>query len=263
MLGPSRRLGSLLGTSRAAAAALDAVLSKPIAEQGARPLSSSTSAAAADHQTADEAWCHEVQGAEGGGGGDGGDRRQRGRQGSRRLDAPIDAPRTLRDYQNIVVALSRRKRCALLLCCGAAGMRRGWPACRHCGAALMPACKHAHIALASNRLKTGCHRAYLIRDVLDEMSLNGVRPDRFILTTGVWVAMCMCGEVFVPLCSVCWCVCGVCSVGIVPTCLLLRGCLLPLPDHPCTSHPPTHAPWNCRPVCVHEESQAGGCAALL
>jgi hypothetical protein len=27
-------------------------------------------------------------------------------------------------------------------------------------------------------------RAYLIRDVVDEMSLNGVRPDRFILQTG-------------------------------------------------------------------------------
>lgn len=27
-----------------------------------------------------------------------------------------------------------------------------------------------------------------MRDVLDEMSLNGVRPDRFILQTGGWLA---------------------------------------------------------------------------
>lgn len=26
--------------------------------------------------------------------------------------------------------------------------------------------------------------AYLIRDVVDEMSLNGVRPDKFVLQTG-------------------------------------------------------------------------------
>ncbi|EFN58052.1 hypothetical protein CHLNCDRAFT_50745 [Chlorella variabilis] len=32
-------------------------------------------------------------------------------------------------------------------------------------------------------------RAYLIRDVVDEMSLNGMRPDRFILQTGLFSCM--------------------------------------------------------------------------
>lgn len=32
-------------------------------------------------------------------------------------------------------------------------------------------------------------RAYLIRDVVDEMSLNGVRPDKFVLQTGLFACM--------------------------------------------------------------------------
>lgn len=71
----------------------------------------------------EESWWREVQGADGGGSGGGAGQHPQEQQRSRhsryssiRLEAPIDAPRTLRDYQKMVLALSRRRRCEAVLC---------------------------------------------------------------------------------------------------------------------------------------------------
>lgn len=108
----SRRLHKLLpllaARSGAAAAFSDAALLKPIPAASARSLSSRYGYADADADRPAEGRRHR----------DGGGERRRGGggRGGRRFprtygEAPIDTPRTLQDYQNLVLGLARRKRC--------------------------------------------------------------------------------------------------------------------------------------------------------
>lgn len=136
----SRLLPALLGGSRSSASAW----TQPLLD-GVPARFSSTLSADDVHDEAppvDESWWAEVQaGAADGGDGDGEQQRQPRRHQNERLDAPIDVRRSLKDYQKMVLALTRRK------------------------------------------------RAYLIRDVVDEMSLSGIRPDKFVLQTGLFACM--------------------------------------------------------------------------
>ncbi|PRW56853.1 pentatricopeptide repeat superfamily isoform A [Chlorella sorokiniana] len=135
----SRRLHKLLPLLAArgggAAAGSAGVLLEPIPAAGARYLSSRYGHADGDADRPAEGRRHR----------DGGGERRHG--GGRRFprmhgwEAPIDTPRTLQDYEKLVLGLARRR------------------------------------------------RAYLIRDVLDEMLLNGMRPNRFILSTGLFYCM--------------------------------------------------------------------------
>ena len=112
MLCSTRRLASLLpalvGGARAATAACDLVLRRPLPGEGGRQQSSQSSAPSAEAAPVDESWWREVQAA-----GDDGEEEptQHGRRFVR-VDAPIDAHRTLNDYRKMVFALSQRKRCA-------------------------------------------------------------------------------------------------------------------------------------------------------
>ncbi|KAL4427822.1 hypothetical protein ABPG75_001911 [Micractinium tetrahymenae] len=144
----TRRLtAGLLPALGQASSRLQTAWAQPLLAEGAARQSSTFSAQdveAAQAAPVDESWWREVLGGEGGG--EGGSSKQEQHHAARprrfdRLDAPIDAPRSLRDYQKMVFALSRRK------------------------------------------------RAYLIRDVVDEMWLNGIRPDKFVLQTGLFACM--------------------------------------------------------------------------
>lgn len=159
------------------AGSFDAALQKPIPAASARLLSSRYGQEDAGASQAAEGRRHRDGG--------GGDRRRGGGGGGRRFprmhgEAPIDTPRSLQDYQNLVLGLARRKRCvAPGLAGGSAGHAAATAhASRGTAAGLanwLPSCPPP--------VHTLC-RAYLIRDVLDEMLLNGMRPNRFILTTG-------------------------------------------------------------------------------
>jgi hypothetical protein len=125
MLCTTRRLGGILpalaGSSAGAAAACDAVLSRPLALEGNRRHSTAPRSQNAEPEPVEESWWREVQGAAHSGGGGAEQhpqqRSRHSRYSSIRLEAPIDAPRTLRDYQKMVLALSRRRRCGAVPCC--------------------------------------------------------------------------------------------------------------------------------------------------
>ena len=117
----SRRLYKLLpllaARGGAPAAGADAALLKPIQDVGARALSSRHGGHDADGAPAADAWEHR---------GRGGGERRRGDRGGRgfqdaRPEAPIDAPRTLRDYQRMVAGLARRRKCVALALPAGAG----------------------------------------------------------------------------------------------------------------------------------------------
>lgn len=184
-----------------ASSRLQTAWAQPLLAEGAARQSSTFSAQdveAVHAAPVDEAWWQEVQGgSDGGGGGGSGEQEQQYAGRSRRsdrLDAPIDAPRSLRDYQKMVFALSRRKRCGAPAC---TTLRQTLPdalqPCTACLHTCRPCMTLRHVA--SNGAGQGsvhtcacppCLRcsAYLIRDVVDEMSLNGIRPDKFVLQTG-------------------------------------------------------------------------------
>ena len=115
-------LAALTGQQQPAAAACVALLQGPVAGEACRPQSSlaSTQIAISQAPEVDDEWWQEVRGGGGGGGAEeaalfaGQDQMpQRGSgrpRHSYRLEAPIDAPRSLRDYQKMVYFLSRRKR---------------------------------------------------------------------------------------------------------------------------------------------------------
>lgn len=177
MLRSYRRLTQLLGgPERAAVAAASAVPPQP-QSPGSAALSSQAGHATSVQDHAEEVWWDELEAVadhRGSGGSDGGRRRFGGRR-TPPLDAPIDRPRTLRDYQRMMLGLSRRKRC---------GARLGAGALAAASATAAAACRAAQLAWPSMTRSLPCCRAYLMRDVLEEMSLNGVRPDQQILTTG-------------------------------------------------------------------------------
>lgn len=113
----SRRLHKLLpllaGRGGAPAAGCDGFLAQPIPATGARALSSRYDHAHADADRPAEGRRHRDDGGErrrGGGGGGRGGRRFPRTFG----DAPIDTPRTLQDYQSLVLGLARRRRCVAL-----------------------------------------------------------------------------------------------------------------------------------------------------
>ena len=170
MLRATRRLWGILpaitGRSTGAAAACDAVLSRPLAVEDCRRHSSVIGAQNAETEPVDESWWREVQGAADGSSGSGGGAEQHPQQqhsrqtrySNTRLEAPIDAPRALRDYQKMVLALSRRRRCgrccvATLPLCGVwrvARERAGEQQCRQqslpaCLPACLPASRRPHL----------------------------------------------------------------------------------------------------------------------
>lgn len=117
-----RRLtAGLAPTLGQASSRLQTAWARPLLADGAARQSSTFSAEdvqAVHDAPVDEAWWQEVQGGSGGSGGGGEQEQQHAARTRRidRLDAPIDAPRTLRDYQRMVFALSRRKRCGPSAC---------------------------------------------------------------------------------------------------------------------------------------------------
>lgn len=112
----SRRLHKLLpllaGRGGATAAGCDGFLAQPIPATGARALSSRYGHAHDDADRPAEGRRHRDDGGDrrrGGGGGRG------GRHFPRTFgEAPIDTPRTLQDYQSLVLGLARRRRCVAL-----------------------------------------------------------------------------------------------------------------------------------------------------